>query len=101
MSKGLIKTFWNIPAPPHFLISWGFCLSFARHFLLVIFDPNREFEISARTHLMNIDYNMYEGMRVRGSADEVLLRGKPIVRARKYVGQPGDGQYIPRQRFRW
>ena len=66
---------------------------------LVIFDPNRELEISASTHLMNIDYNMYEGMRVRGSADEVLLRGKPIVRERKYVGQPGDGQYIPRQRF--
>ncbi len=66
---------------------------------LVIFDPNREFEISASTHLMHIDYNMYEGMRVRGSANEVLLRGKPIVRERKYVGQPGDGQYIPRQRF--
>jgi dihydropyrimidinase len=66
---------------------------------LVIFDPNRELEISASTHLMNIDYNMYEGMRVRGSADEVLLRGRPIVRERKYVGQPGDGQYIPRQRF--
>ena len=67
---------------------------------LVIFDPNRELEISASTHLMNIDYSMYEGMRVRGSADEVLLRGKPIVRERKYVGRPGDGQYVPRQRFR-
>ena len=66
---------------------------------LVIFDPNRELTISASTHLMNIDYNMYEGMCVRGSVDEVLLRGKPIVRARAYVGQPGDGQYIPRQRF--
>jgi dihydropyrimidinase len=64
---------------------------------IVIFDPNGELEISASTHLMNIDYNMYEGMRVRGTADEVLLRGKPIVRERKYVGQPGDGQYIPRQ----
>jgi dihydropyrimidinase len=49
---------------------------------------------------MNIDYNMYEGMRVRGTADEVLLRGKPIVRQRKYIGQPGDGQYLPRQRRR-
>ncbi len=67
---------------------------------LVIFDPQREYVISASTHLMNIDYNMYEGMRVRGSADEVLLRGKPIVRERKYVGQPGDGQYLPRLRFR-
>lgn len=67
---------------------------------VVIFDPHRELEISAATHLMNVDYNMYEGMRVRGSADEVLLRGKPIVRERKYVGQPGDGQYLPRQRYR-
>jgi dihydropyrimidinase len=67
---------------------------------VVIFDPQGELTISATTHLMNIDYNMYEGMRVRGTADEVLLRGKPIVRQRKYVGQPGDGQYLPRQRRR-
>jgi dihydropyrimidinase len=67
---------------------------------VVIFDPQGELEISASTHQMNVDYNMYEGMRVRGTADEVLLRGKPIVRERKYVGQPGDGQYLPRQRFR-
>jgi dihydropyrimidinase len=67
---------------------------------VVIFDPQGELTISAATHLMNIDYNMYEGMRVRGTADEVLLRGKPIVRQRKYIGQPGDGQYLPRQRRR-
>lgn len=67
---------------------------------VVVFDPNGELEISASTHLMNIDYNMYEGMRVRGTADDVVLRGKPIVRERKYVGQPGDGQYVPRQPFR-
>jgi dihydropyrimidinase len=67
---------------------------------VVIFDPHRELAISATTHLMHVDYNMYEGMRVRGSADEVLLRGKPIVRERKYIGQPGDGQYLPRQRYR-
>jgi dihydropyrimidinase len=67
---------------------------------VVIFDPQGELTISASTHMMNIDYNMYEGMQVRGTADEVFLRGKPIVRERKYVGQPGDGQYIPRQRFR-
>jgi dihydropyrimidinase len=68
---------------------------------LVIFDPNREIEISAATQMMNIDYNMYEGMRLRGSADELLLRAKPIVRERKYVGQPGDGAYVPRQRYRY
>ncbi|MCZ6872244.1 MAG: dihydropyrimidinase [bacterium] len=68
---------------------------------LVIFDPQGELEISAATHMMNIDYNMYEGMQVRGTAETVLLRGKPIVRERKFVGQPGDGQYVPRQRYRY
>lgn len=66
---------------------------------LVIFDPQRPFTISAATHMMNIDYNMYEGMQGRGSVDDVLLRGTVIVRARQYVGQPGDGQYVPRRRF--
>jgi dihydropyrimidinase len=68
---------------------------------VVIFDPQGEQVISAATHMMNIDYNMYEGMEVRGTAETVLLRGQPIVRERKYVGQPGDGQYVPRQRYRY
>jgi dihydropyrimidinase len=68
---------------------------------LVIFNPNRELVISASTHLMNIDYNMYEGMKVRGTADEVLLRGSPIVRDGKFIGAAGAGQYLPRQRTRW
>jgi dihydropyrimidinase len=68
---------------------------------VVIFDPQGELVISAATHMMNIDYSMYEGMRVRGTADEVLLRGKPIVRQRQYIGQPGDGQYVPRQRYQY
>ena len=68
---------------------------------VVIFNPDGELEISASTHMMNIDYNMYEGMRVRGTIETVLLRGKPIVRERKYIGQPGDGEYLPRQRYRY
>lgn len=66
---------------------------------LVIFDPQRAFTISASTQLMNVDYSMYEGMSGRGSVETVLLRGKPIVRDGTYIGQPGDGQYVPRQRF--
>jgi dihydropyrimidinase len=68
---------------------------------VVIFDPHAELEISASTQMMQVDYNMYESMRLRGSADEVLLRGTVIVRERKYVGQPGDGQYLPRRRCRY
>ena len=69
---------------------------------VVIFDPQGETFLLP--HMMNIDYNMYEGMRVRGTADEVLLRGKPIVRERKYVGgnlgtdsiSPGNASSIRR-----
>ncbi|MGZ5494823.1 MAG: dihydropyrimidinase, partial [Thermoanaerobaculia bacterium] len=33
---------------------------------IVIFDPNEEMTISAKTHHMNVDYSCYEGMPVKG-----------------------------------
>ena len=33
---------------------------------IVVFDPDAETVISAQTHHMNIDYNLYEGMTVKG-----------------------------------
>ena len=68
---------------------------------LVVFDPDGEAVISAVTHVMNVDYNMCEGIHVRGTADEVLLRGKSIVRGRKYVGDPGNGEFVPRRRYNY
>jgi dihydropyrimidinase len=66
---------------------------------IVIFDPNREMTISAATHHMNVDYNAYEGMRVRGVAETVLSRGRIIVENGRYVGRPGDGEFIRRGQF--
>ncbi len=63
---------------------------------MVIFDPEEEATISAGTHHMNVDYNMYEGMRVKGIPQVVLSRGKVIVEGRKYVGIPGDGSFLKR-----
>src|SRR5262249_2968651 len=39
---------------------------------IVIFDPNREQTISAKTHHMRVDYSAYEGRRVRGVVETVL-----------------------------
>src|SRR5256885_9226403 len=36
---------------------------------IVIFDPNEEMTISAKTHHMNVDYSCYEGMTVRRSEE--------------------------------
>ena len=63
---------------------------------IVIFDPNEESTISARTHHMNIDYNMYEGMKVKGVPQIVLSRGNVVVEGGEYVGTPGDGRFLKR-----
>jgi dihydropyrimidinase len=66
---------------------------------IVIFDPNAEMTISARTHHMNVDYNAYEGMKVKGVTETVLSRGKVIVDKGQYVGRPGEGRFLKRSLF--
>ncbi len=66
---------------------------------IVIFDPNEEMTLSAATHHMNVDYSAYEGMKVRGVAKTVLSRGKVVIEDGKYLGKPGDGQFLKRSTF--
>ena len=63
---------------------------------IVIFDPEREVTISARTHHMNVDYNAFEGFRVKGVTETVVSRGKVIIDKGEYVGRAGDGQFVKR-----
>ncbi|MCB8961433.1 MAG: dihydropyrimidinase [Ardenticatenales bacterium] len=64
---------------------------------IVIWDPEKQHTISAATQHMNTDYNVYEGMTVKGWADKVLLRGQVIVDGDEWLGAAGSGQYIFRQ----
>jgi len=66
---------------------------------IVIFDPNEEMTISAATHHMNVDYSAYEGMKVKGVTKTVLSRGRVVIDDGKYVGKPGDGQFLKRSAF--
>lgn len=63
---------------------------------IVLFDPNVERTISAKTHHMNCDYSLFEGWRIKGNPDTVLSRGKIIVENGKYHGRAGDGKFIRR-----
>ncbi len=65
---------------------------------VVIYDPNRTRTISAATHHMDVDYSCYEGREVRGASDTVLSRGKIVVDGGEFLGAPGDGQFVRRQR---
>src|SRR5256885_806518 len=63
---------------------------------IVIFDPNREQTISAKTRHMRVDYSAYEGGRVRGVVETVLSRGNTVVENGEFKGKPGYGQFVRR-----
>ena len=66
---------------------------------LVIWDPEAEFTITQGAMHNAMDYSSYEGHAVRGLPRHVLLRGKQIVRDRDYVGTPGEGAFLRRDRY--
>jgi dihydropyrimidinase len=66
---------------------------------LVIFDPNEEQVISAKTHHMRVDYSMFEGIQIKGVPKTVLSRGRPVIDAGTFVGRPGSGQFLRRQTY--
>ena len=63
---------------------------------IVIFDPNEEMTISAKTHHMRVDYSAYEGMKVRGVTKTVLSRGEVVIEEGQYVGRKGHGSFLKR-----
>src|SRR5271170_4828473 len=63
---------------------------------IVLWDPNAEHTISAKTHHMRVDYSMFEGFKVQGNARQVFSRGEMIVEYGRYVGRAGRGQYLRR-----
>ena len=62
---------------------------------IVVFDPERESVISAKTHLYHTDNNPYEGFKLHGDIDRVFLRGMPVVKDGKVVLEKA-GKYIKR-----
>ena len=63
---------------------------------VVIYDPASSQTLSAETHHMNLDYSVFEGARVGGRVEAVLLRGEVIVEDGAFVGREGGGQYLIR-----
>ena len=62
---------------------------------IVVFDPEKENVISAKTHLYNTDNNPYEGFKLHGDVDSVYLRGAHVVQNGKVLVEKA-GKYIKR-----
>jgi dihydropyrimidinase len=63
---------------------------------IVLWDPEKEHTISAKTHHMNTDYNVYEGRTVKGWPVRTLLRGTSIVIGDTWHGREGSGVFLRR-----
>ncbi len=63
---------------------------------IVIFNPKKRHVLSVKTHHMNADYSSYEGFKVQGKTETVLLRGKVAIEKNKCNLEAGYGKFIKR-----
>ena len=63
---------------------------------LVVWDPDASRTISAETHRMNIDFNIFEGMEVTGLPAVTLSRGEVVYEGGEVTAEEGRGRYVDR-----
>lgn len=61
---------------------------------IVIYNPDYEGIISVKDSYHGSDYNSFEGMKMKGIAEKVFLRGKLTAENGKFLGKKGQGKYI-------
>ena len=66
---------------------------------VVIWDPNKKFELSHKNLHMAADYAPFEGKVVTGAPDKVLSRGELLIDGAQYLGKKGRGQFLKRSTF--
>jgi dihydropyrimidinase len=68
---------------------------------LVVWDPDLRLTYGvgcrrAGAH-QRTDYNLYENWELVGLPEKVFLRGQLVVDGERWLGRPGQGQYLSRQ----
>src|SRR5712671_1204146 len=63
---------------------------------IVIFDPEKNVRLSAKTLHMRVDYNPYEGREVTGATDTVISRGRVVIDGQQFTGRAGAGAFLKR-----
>jgi dihydropyrimidinase len=66
---------------------------------LVIWDPNAEKTISKKTHHHAVDFNIFEGLRVKGLTQTTISGGRVVYNEGVVTSKPGSGRYIPRENY--
>lgn len=66
---------------------------------IVIWNPEHTRTISADTHHMNVDFNIFEGRTVKGVPSHTLSHGKVVWRNGELNAVRGAGRYVKRPAF--
>jgi dihydropyrimidinase len=64
---------------------------------ILVWDPEKSHTISAATHHMRVDYNLYEGWTIKGVPVKVYQRGHKLVDGDQWFGHNGGGQFVARR----
>lgn len=94
----LVDLFATMPAKINGLDKKGkICVGYDAD--IVVFDPEYKGTISVNNNIEDVDFCPFEGFEQKGRADTVLLRGKIIVENGRYIGEKGDGKFVPGKPF--
>ncbi|PTN38017.1 dihydropyrimidinase [Desulfonatronum sp. SC1] len=66
---------------------------------IVLWDPEAEHTVSAKTHHHAVDFSVFEGMTFRGGPVATYLGGREVFREGRVNAEPGIGQHIARPTF--
>ncbi|SMB99550.1 dihydropyrimidinase [Thermanaeromonas toyohensis ToBE] len=65
---------------------------------IVIFDPRRELQLNAKVLHSAAGYTPFAGHTLKGYPEATFLRGELIYYQGRFLGRPGQGQFIPGKR---
>ena len=62
---------------------------------ILIFDPKAESVLKNSNRHTVAGYTPYNGMKVKGRTETLILRGEIILNDGKFLGKRGNGKFLP------